>query len=329
MAAIKDVAKFAGMSVAVVSKYLQNPQSVRKDTKEKIEEAIQALNYVPSPIARSLRTKRSGMIAVVVPDIINPFFAELFDVIRKTCISQSMLAILQTAQNDSEIDQTIESVLSRQIDGVILCFLDDEKFINALKEKAPDLPVTSMSWHKYADNIGNIVLDVRRGIYDVTKYLLENGCMKFGYIGGPEESIISSEKFKGFLSAIESSNNKNARLISVRRGKSSMLSGHDFIKEMHESNPYIDAIVCENDALAIGCLTYCLNQKIPVPSSMKITGFDDIPLSEIFEPSLTTVHLPIEEMGKCAAEMLSKRIIDKVAVKESIFETTLVIRKST
>lgn len=334
MAAIKDVAKLAGMSVAVVSKYLKNPDSVRADTKVKIENAINSLHYVPSPIARSLRTKRSGMIAVVVPSIVNPFFAEMFESIKQACTANSILAILLTAETQDEMDQTIQSIISRQVDGVVLCFPDQESFLTELKKKAPNLPLTIMTWHALDENIGNIVLDVRKGIFQAASHLISLGCKEIGYIGGPAESAISREKYEGFLAALKNaesnhSDMRNASTRNIRQGKATMRFGHDAMKEIYESNPLIQGIVCENDALAVGCITYCLHQRIEIPGHLLITGFDDIPLAEMFEPPITTVRLPIDEMGQCAVDMIKSQIEGNPSKVVRVFETELVVRKTT
>lgn len=330
MAAIKDVAKLAGMSISVVSKYLKDSGSVRKDTKEKIESAISELNYVPSPIARSLRTKRTGLIAVVVPSITNPFFAELFEAIRQACIKESILAILQTADEDQdEIEQTIQSIIYRQVDGVILCFLDSEQFLTQLKAKAPMIPTTIMNLHGMESSVGNIVLDMKSGIFDATMHLIKKGCKKIGYIGGPKDSVISKEKFEGFKSALEQNKIKISFDKIVKHGKATMRFGHDAIQEIMRNDSLVQGIVCENDALAVGCITYCLHQHIEIPKQLLVTGFDDIPLASMFEPPITTVRLPIEEMGKCAVKLIKERMSGATQNNPCLFDTTLVIREST
>jgi len=332
MAAIKDVAKLAGMSVSVVSKYLKNPKSVRKETLEKIEVAIETLHYIPSPIARSLRTKRTGMVAVVVPSIINPFFAELFEFIRQTCNKESLLAILQTVEDEKEIAQTIQSIQSRQVDGVILCFPDQEHFLTRLKDRVPNIPIATMNWHRMDHNGGNIIVDLKRGIYEVTSHLINIGCTRIGYIGGPAESTTSKEKFQGFLSALEKCGTAPFQYVdpdTVKLGKASMRFGHNSMREIHKTNPLIQAIVCENDALAIGCATYCMHQRIEIPRQLMITGFDDIPLAAMFEPPLTTVRLPIEDMGKCAVKMIQGQLEGTNKDETIFFDTKIILRETT
>lgn len=329
MATIKDVASHIGMSVAVVSKYLKNSDSVRKDTKEKIESAIETLHYVPSPIARSMRTKRTGMLAVVVPSIINPFFAELFEAIRQACVKESMLAILQTVESQKEMEQTIQSILSRQVDGVILCFLDQDEFLLQLEATAPEIPISIMNWHKMENTAGSIVLDVKRGIFETTTHLIQQGCTRIGYIGGSRNSVISKEKFKGYIDALEQSDLKIPLEILVRHGKADMRYGYDAMQDVYMTDSTVQAIVCENDALAIGCITYCLHRQIEIPRQLMITGFDDIPLATMFEPQLTTVHLPIKKMGQCAVHMIQERLEGTIQQDTAVFETQLIVRKTT
>lgn len=329
MSTIKDVANHIGMSVSVVSKYLKNPDSVRKDTKEKIESAIKALNYIPSPIARSLRTKRTGMLAVVVPSIINPFFAELFEAIRKACVKESMLAILHTIETQKEIEQTVQSILSRQIDGVILCFLDQEDFLLQLKKMAPNIPIAMMNWRDTKNLSSSIVLDVKRGIFEATTHLIQQGCKKIGYIGGSKNSVISKEKFKGYLQALEESNMKSPQEMHIRKGKVDTRYGYEAMQEIYKADSSVQAVVCENDALAIGCITYCLHKSIKVPEQLMITGFDDIPLASMFEPPITTVHLPIKKMGICAVTMIQNRLQGNEEEESTVFKSNLIVRKTT
>lgn len=329
MATIKDVASHIGMSVAVVSKYLKNSDSVRKDTKEKIESAIEALHYVPSPIARSMRTKRTGMLAVVVPSIINPFFAELFEAIRQACVKESMLAILQTVDSQKEMEQTIQSILSRQVDGVILCFLDQKNFLLQLEAMAPEIPINIINCYKTENSAGSIVLDVKRGIFETTTHLIQQGCTRIGYIGGSRNSVISKEKFKGYLYALEQSDLKHPLEMLVRHGKADMRHGYEAMQDIYKTDSSVQAIVCENDALAIGCITYCLHRQIEIPKQLMITGFDDIPLAAMFEPQLTTVHLPIKKMGQCAVHMIQDCLQGTIKQESIVFETNLIVRKTT
>jgi DNA-binding LacI/PurR family transcriptional regulator len=328
MAAIKDVAKLAGMSVSAVSKYLKNPESLRPESKIRIEEAIRALHYIPSPIARSLRTKRTETLAVVVPDIINPFFAELFEWIRSRCAVNGILALLQIASSPLESAQVVSSILSRQADGVILCFPDREDILKTLKKQSPKLPVVMMSWHRSDAAIGNILLDVRKGIDQITNHLIDLGHTRIGYVGGFSDSTISKEKYLGFCDAM-----KNANLPicaqKIRQGPQTMRFAHDSMKQLLHSEKDLQAVVCENDILAVGCITCCLHEHIPIPARFSITGFDDIPLAGVFEPQITTMKLPIREMGESAVDAIMNKTKYPDRMKFRVFDAEMVVRGTT
>ena len=128
MAVIKDVAKLAGLSVSAVSKYLNHPDHVKEDTKMRIEAAIRELNYVPSATARSMRTKRSNMIAVVVPDILDVFYTEVFNSIKYYAQLKGYTPILYTIENDFEVLRDyLKKISVNQFDGLMLCFLDEDE----------------------------------------------------------------------------------------------------------------------------------------------------------------------------------------------------------
>ncbi len=336
MASIKDVAARAGLSVAAVSKYLKDAGSVRDDTRSRIEQAIRELSYVPSPIARSLRTKRTDMIAVVVPSITNPFFTELFDAIRAECEQRSVLAVLYTIPRPADNLRTIRSILHRQPDGIILCFPDSEDFAAEMADRAPRMPSVSMSWHKAAPGMCSIILNVRRGIRDTAEHLLSLGCRRIAYIGGYPDSVISKEKYAGFKDAL-TAHGLSPDIRLVKRGETSMRYGYRAAGELLGTGDAPDALpdaapdaaVCENDAVAIGCVNYCLQHGIRIPERFRVTGFDDIPLASMFQPALTTVRLPIAEMGKLAAGMALGREKDPRADADCSFETALVIRGTT
>lgn len=328
MTAIKDVAKLSGLSVAAVSKYLKDAGSVREDTKARIEQAIRDLSYVPSPIARSLRTKKTGMIAVVVPSITNPFFTELFDSIRIECLKKSILAVLYSVSYPQENVEVIQSIVQRQLDGIILCFPDSELFLSQMMKEAPELPSVVMSWHQAVSNACNIILDVRKGIYDTTAHLTGLGCQRIAYIGGNADSVISKEKFAGFRAALADSGlEPDPRIVKCEQ--TSMRYGYSATMELFESELEFDAAVCESDVLAIGCINYCLQNHIEIPRRFKVTGFDDIPLASMFEPKITTASLPIEEMGRCAVDMLFPEAADKIICTDRRFEAVLVRRSTT
>ncbi len=306
MPAIKDVARHAGLSVAAVSKYLKNPGSVRPDTRVRIESAIRALQYRPSPFARSLRTRRSGMIAVVVPDVRNPFFAELFDSIRIAARARGWLALLETSDDLQGLLAAVRSLSVGSVDGVIPCFLDDEHTASGLAEALHGrTPVIPVSWQASPQGGGTVLLDVRSGMRRMVRGLLDAGRVAPAYVGGPEDSTVSIQKLAGFRDALATAG-LPVQAVPVQRGPFSLQAGHDAARSLlADPARRPDCLVAENDLLAVGCLRGAREMGVRVPDDLWVTGFDDIPLAAMVDPPLTTVSLPIREMGEAAVRLMA------------------------
>jgi DNA-binding LacI/PurR family transcriptional regulator len=338
MPAIKDVARLAGLSVAVVSKYLKNHDSVRPDTLQRVEAAIAELGYRPSPFARSLRTGRSGMFSVVVPDITNPFFAELFQSIRAEIHRAGFTTLLETAEDLDGLADSIRSLSVGQVDGLICCFLDDESLIARLRSTLPArTPLVALSWHRPSEDVCTIELDVRSGMRSVTEHLLSLGHRTFAYVGGPAHSTVSQQKHAGFLEAIESAGipPESVRLARVTIGVEAAQAAAAAL--LGTGTAPGTAFVCENDVLAVGALRACRLYGMKVPADVSITGFDDVPLATLVEPPLTTVSLPIRDMGLRAARRLLELAGTQAGAEpapapagcpEDVFATSLVVRGS-
>jgi len=306
MAAIKDVAQMAGLSTAAISKYLRDPESVRDDTRERIEDAISRLNYAPSTAARALRTGRTGMIAVLIPDIKNPFFAELFDILRIEAAGRGYSVILQAAEDTANVKSATRSFAVASVhyvDGAIVCFPDDEKIITAMKGRPDDTPIVLMSWRRTPQAHASVLLDAAGGIRESVMHLSGLGHERIAYVGGPRHSVMSYDKMHGFREGMDFAGLKYPAGY-IAHGKFSMKTGYHAARDFWAMKPRPTAIVAENDILAIGCLKYFHKNGVKVPEEAAVTGFDDIPLASMYEPPLTTVRLPLREMGAAAISKL-------------------------
>ncbi len=335
MAVIKDVAYLAGLSVSAVSKYLKNPDSVRPDTRQKIESAIKELNYVPSTEARALRTGLTGMISIISPNITNPFFAELFSIIQTSAAERGYTAILQTLSGMQE--SSGGSVVSKpfavssisRVDGMIVCFPDDEEVITFVKQQWGNIPMVLLAWNPREAASANIVLDVEKGIYTATKHLLSMGHRRIGYVGAPQSSTTSREKQKGYVKAL------SEQWLTVRpellyHGPYDAETGYQAARTFWHGEIRPTAIVTEADIFAIGCIKYCHRKSIDVPGELAVTGFDDIPMAALYQPPITTVRLPIGDMGRTAVDRLYGIIHGSPGAGGDIrYDGGLVVRKST
>ena len=332
MAVIKDVAKLAGVSTGTVSKYLNNPSGLKEDTRKRVELAINNLLYTPSPLARSMRTRKTNTVAVVVPDISNPFYGEVYKYIRLAIIQKGYTPILYTTEDNLDILRGYLSGISiGQLDGLILCYPGEDEALAAFTEEIQSqVPLVLLGWDISDNKLNSVVIDVFEGIYKATKYMISLGHKDIAYVGGFEGSRISREKYGGFARAMKDAGHEvDSR--HVYFGNDTLQSGYQAARSFTmTAGGSLTAIVAEDDFLAIGCLKYLLNRGVRVPEDIAVIGFDDILLARMFEPSLSTISLPKEQIGKEAVKLLMSRI-DKPLGKnrQIILNTELVIRNST
>lgn len=326
MANIKQVAALSELSVSCVSKYLKNPDSVLPLSREKIEFAIKELNYVPSAIARNLRSQRTGIIKIISHNITNPFFAGLFEMIRSELEKSGYIATLQSIEYMENM--TFSPRYFEQCDGAIFCFIENEKTLHSIRENIPkEFPVVNIHGSKILPGITTIVADVNRGAFDATTHLIKKGGNNISYIGASENSTISRLKFIGFQDAILK-NFSSVNYSLARNYDFTMKSGYAATKELFKNNAAIDSIFCENDLFAVGAIHYLIDQNQRVPEDIRIMGYDDIPLASMFIPSITSVTIPSGKICKSACtELISQ--INKNKGEDHYYLPELIERMST
>lgn len=332
MAVIKDVAKLAEVSTGTVSKYLNNPSSLKEVTRIRVERAIEELLYSPSPLARSMRTKKTNSIAVITPNILNPFYGEVYSFIRMSTLQKGYTPILYTTEDNLDILRGYLSGTSiKHVDGVILCFVEeDEAMQNFIEDVQAQVPVVLISLDISNSKLNSIVIDVFEGIYTATMHLISMNHNNIAYMGGPKNNSITKEKYNGFLKAMNDAGCE-VKPEFVSFGNDTLQSGYQAARAFTmnvKGSP--TAIVAEDDFLAIGGLKYLLQRGIKVPDEIAVVGFDDIFLSKMYEPSLSTISLPKEQIGLEAVKLLLSKI-DKPESKNKkiILKTELIIRNST
>lgn len=330
MAVIRDVAEKAGVAISTVSKYLNHPEDLTHEYRLKVEKAIAELNYKPSSIARRLRNKRTNFIAVIVPDVANAFYSEVFNAIRTSAVIAGYTPILYTTDDNLDVlNEYFDNIDNLHADGIILCFLDEDELMNKFNKIQTKIPITLLSWDIENIKYNSVIIHLSKCIYQTTKHITEIGKKRIAYIGGPADSRISKEKLRGFQKALEESDVPiyPEYLIS---GRYRFQAGYQNAgKLMQLPNPP-DAIVCANDVLAIGTVKYLKHMGLKVPEDVAVVGCDGIQLSYLFDPSITTVTMPIQEMCHSAVSLLANKI-ERPGSKnrQIIFDTELVVRRST
>lgn len=331
MAVIKDVAMLAGVSVGTVSKYLNNPEDLKDVTRHKVETAIDELQYKPSPVARSMRTGKTNYIAVIAPDITNPFFVEVYNSIRRSAAANGYIPVLYTTEDNLEtLKEYLTSIPIRQVDGVILCFVDENESISKFIENIQEsIPLVLLSWDINNSNFSCVCIDVFEGILKSTNHLISLGHRNIAYVGGCEKNRISLEKHNGYIKAMADAG------LEVKQeyeyyGDFNLRTGYYAARKFSMFTKMPSAIVAENDILAIGSIKYLLQRRIKVPEDIAVIGFDNITLSSMYEPALSTISLPISQMGEESVKLLISGINNPNSKsKLIILKNELVVRNST
>ena len=325
MAAIKDVAKKAGVSVAAVSKYLKTPQNMREDTRTRIAEAIKALNYVPNPLAQSLRTGRTNIIAIALPEVDNPYFTKMFKLLQERCEQWGYLAMLLKNSNADQARRNASILKSGLADGVI-CYDEGQAdtFISEVEVCIPVVKLAPLPGSEYPATVG---IDLRTGMQKLCAHLEQTGVRRLGYIG-PDSDVSSMQKIQAIRDCCDSS----ALFLDPQvflTDCNSYSSGFACSRKLLESGvPLPDAIIVESDMIALGVLKGLTEGGIRVPQDVRLSGYDNTDISQMSNPSLTSVHIPMEEICTCALNML-RTLMEGQEVTPVSFQTGLEIRAST
>ncbi len=330
MAVIKDVARLSGLSVSAVSKYLNHPDSVREDTKNRVEAAIKELNYVPSATARMMRTKRSNMLAVVVPDIIDVFYSDVFNNIKIFAQKKGYTPILYTIENDlSLLKKYVGKISINHFDGLMLCFLDEDELFESYDKLDADLPVVMFSGENANNRFSAVVTDVFKASYTATKHLISCGCKRIAFVGGIQNRKTTLEKQAGYKKALaEAGLEFDDRMVYY--GRYSFETGFEAASVFFKAESMPDGVFACSDVIAAGYIKNMFNYGVAVPDDVKVIGFDNLQISSIYQPGISSIDLSIKEMCAKAVDMIIDEIEKPGTEKKTVvFKNRLVKRLST
>ena len=324
MTTIRDVAKLADVSVATVSRVINDKGYVNKDTKNRVEAAIQALDYRPNDVARSLFKGKSKMIALFVPDIKNPFFPELAWAVEDISNQHGYTFILCNTDNNNKKEITYLQALSQKsIDGIILV----SSTMSSTQMKGIKVPMIALD-RKMESDLISVTVNNREGARQAVQYLKQTGCQRIAHIAGPETVSSAIHRLGGYVDEVKN----DAWFTShyIRAGDYSMDKAFEETKQLLEIEPDVDGIFVANDVMGVGVLKAIKALNKRVPKDISVISFDGIELGTITTPSLTTMAQPIYHIGKRAAEILIQKIEHpKTKVQSEEHEVTLTIREST
>jgi LacI family transcriptional regulator len=325
---IKDVAEKAGVSIATVSRVFNNSDQVTQRTIDLVRKIARELNYFPNASARSLIRKKSDTFGMILPDMYGEFFSELIRGADKTAQKNSYNLLLSSSHNNHEEIVEALNVMKGRVDGIVMM----SPLIDAhmLHENLPKtLPIILLHCDVQDNAFDSITIDNYSSALRIVKHLINHGHERIAIIKGARGNYESAQRLRGYRDALTRAGysvNPSYEL----DGEFSEESAYDAIRKLLVSKVLPTAVFASNDSMAIGALRAFHDNGITVPDDIALVGFDDIPISRYIKPSLTTVHVPINEMGVLAIERLMNAVEEKNSItkEQIVFPTQISIRES-
>ncbi|HUL23121.1 MAG TPA: LacI family DNA-binding transcriptional regulator [Thermodesulfobacteriota bacterium] len=327
MPTILDVALKAKVSIATVSRVVNDSShKVNSTTRKNVLNAVKELDYRPNALAKGLLKKKTMTVGIIIPDISNPYYAEIVRGIQDLADQFGYaIILLNTDRNQDRIIKHIYFLREKSADGIIFSggIIHGEKVLSSLKELRERVVVIGR--HKV--DFPAVVIDNVGGAAKAIQHLIGFNHRRIGFIGGPDKSTSSRERLSGYKSALIQNScpiDKNL----IKKGDLTPRSGYLLAKELIQEEP-LTAILAANDQMAFGAIRAAKELGSKVPEALSVVGFDNIPFSSYFDPSLTTVEIPMYHVGAAAMEMLVNLISGKHSEKVRWFDTKLLVRDST
>jgi LacI family transcriptional regulator len=335
---LKDVALRAGVHPATASRAL-NPETrilVSEDTARRVLDAAEELGYSPNPVARSLRTRRSHTIGVLIPDLNNPLFPPIVRGLEDRLAAAGYVALIGNTDSDDQRERIIfDQMRARHVDGLVLATARLRHPLLAEASRA-EIPVVLINRLAQDYSFPSVTVDNERGVRMAVSHLAGLGHRRIAHIAGPQEMSTGLSRYRGFVTAMESSGLPVdydlvvfAKAFSVEEG----LRCTRLLLDQCAARPGqagCTAIAAANDMLAVGCYSALDEAGLNCPEDMSVVGFNDMPFIDRLRPPLTTIRFPHYQVGTEAAQLLLERIAEHTApVKILYLAPELIIRGST
>lgn len=329
MTTIYDIAKQVGVSPATVSRVINQSGYVSAKTRQRILEVLKAHNYYPNELARSLISKQSNTIALVVSDVTNPFFTTLARGVEDVAIKNGFSVVLcNTDENPEKESLYLELVLKKRMDGVILAPAGkfDQKLKLLGERKIPLVLVDRKLKRLKADVVCS---DNVKGARLAVNHLVKLGHKRIAMITGPLHVTTSSERLEGYRAALQEHGVEIEERL-IKEGRYNRESGYKLTEELLSLDSPPTAILAANNFLAIGAILALRARGLRVPEDMALISFDDVEVTSLIYPFMTAVVQSSYTMGTIAAQMLLERIEGKVSSesREVVLNVDLVVRQS-
>jgi LacI family transcriptional regulator len=329
---ITDVARRAKVSIQTVSAVFHDKPGISHGTRERVRRIIQRLHYEPNGLASSLRAQRSLTVGVVVPSITNPFFPDFVRGIEDVAhLNRYSVFLCNSDQDQKKETEYLQLLRRHNVAGYILAYdlnnLEVEKILLQLASRAT--PVVAFGSRQTHKKINLIETDDENGSFRITSYLIGLGHRRIALIQAPAGSTVNRNRTRGYVRALE---NAGIRVLDsyIVPGGFSTGDGQRAVEALMRLSSSPTAVVAANDLVAIGAIAALKRIGKQVPGDMSVAGYDNIHMSELVDPALTTISQPTYEMGKQAMEAVLAQIrVPGTAGKVIQLEKPLIVRQST
>lgn len=320
---IRDVAKAAGVSISTVSRALAAPEQVAEATRVHVQETARAMGYRPNRAARGLITGRTGSIGLVVPDLENPFFGSVCKGVQARARAAGYAVFIADTDEDPMVEAEVVRSLAKQVDGVILCSVRSTDA--DVRQFAAESPIVLVN--RKLGTIPSITFDNGGGLRSVMAHLVALGHRKIAYAAGPVTSWSNSERtaaFRAFASEspdvdlVELGNFPPFFSGGIQAGDLAIASG-------------ATAVVAFNDLVAVGLIDRLRQRGLSAPRDISVAGFDNVPVSTLVWPNLTTVDFPRVQMGRASVDLLLDTVLERAGAGRVVpdIPVELIVRQST
>lgn len=334
---LEEVAARAGVGRGTASRVINGAGNVSERSRQAVLDAVKELNYVPNAAARTLKTRRTDAIALVIAEseervFGEPFFAGVVRGISLATAEAGRQLVLLLSQGAGRGSASAQSYLSRQhVDGVLLLSLhDDDELPTVIRSRSLPMVVGGRASEAHEPFVD---VDNRHGAVLAVRHLLQRGRRRIATVTGPRDMGAGRDRFEGYVAGLVEAGLPSEDSL-VAEGDFSQPSGARAMRELLERRPDLDAVFCANDPMAAGALQVLRECGRRVPDEVSVVGFDDSPMALTTHPPLTSVHQSPEEMGRAMVELLIEQmageesVTSRGAVRSRVLETSLVVRAS-
>lgn len=327
---ITDVAREANVSVATVSRVLNDIPIVSEDTKKRVQDVIKRTGYKPNAIARSLKIQKTNTFGIMIPDIIRPYYTQIVRGVEDVCNMYDYHIILCNTDSNAKKEQTyLDVLIEKQCDGILYIGKGISQTLKSkmLKSNVP-LVIGCIHDHEYL--IPSVSVDNEKAGYDIVEFLIKKGHKKIAYFSDQDYNALSArEREEGFKKALKKEGLDLPKEWQ-KVGETSILGGYKMMEILLKEKNIPTAIVTENDDVALGAIRKASEEGIDVPGDISVCGYNNYYISEWVRPSITTVAEPMYDIGAISARMLIKMINkEELDSKHIIVPHEIIEREST